>query len=1013
MADEDLGTGSVTIELDDTNAIADARRLQSRLERALDDAGRAAGIRAARAIQRAIDRVSPQDIEVRADMRRFEAAINNVNNLGSTELRVDPSVDADSFRREVQQRLQGVSVTIEVRPDLDGFDTAIRAHRMPEIDVRVNADRSQVAALSKALGSLGNVAKSLLAAGGTITAIGGIGIAAAGATAAVGAFVAALAPAAGIVAAFPAAALGAAASINALKLATLGVGDAFSAALLKDAEKFEKTLEGLPPAAQAAAREVRSLRPAFDALREAVAGEFFGRFKGDIAATATALQGPLTNGLKGIAREWGNAVNGALDYVKSTQGVTNVTTILEASRKVTAGFAKSTDNLTAGFLKIGDAVSNAFGDRASKAIESAGTRLGDFLAKSAESGAATQWVENAIAVFKQLGAILKNVGGIIKDVFAAGNAVGGGFLNNLQTITGEIRKFTSSVEGQEALGNLFSGIAAAARQLGPIFSALATQIGNIAPAFIPIFDAVGPVIVNALNAIGPAIARLMPFIQTFITALGDGLNEIAASGVLNKLVDAFGAFVTSLSPAIPAIAQIITALASGLAPAIEIIGIALGPVIRELAGALVPIMPLLADAVIQVVDALAPFIASLGVIGGQLLKALAPLLLTVAQIFGRVAEALAPLIVQLVNGLMPIFEQLAPVINSVVQALIPFIEELIAQLLPVLPPIVDAFLALVNAITPLFPLFAQILVALTPLLTMVLKIVGPILQFAAGIGSWVIINVVVPLIVRITDTLVKMTQKTVEVINAIVKFARDTKKWFTDAYNNTVQTVAKWIVAIERLWNELPGKVGAALANLGNRILARINEAKTSATNGARNLVNDFVNMIRELPGKAVSALGNLGSLLVNAGRSLIRGLINGVNSAVGALRSRLAEITNLLPDWKGPADKDATILNRSGRLVMQGFMDGISSQIPALARQLRGVTVSMPSLAAGGAAAGLTGVSRGIGAEAVATSRQTGTQGFRSQGAQVTNTFNIYEVGDGEVTARRVLNRMILAAGV
>ena len=51
-----------------------------------------------------------------------------------------------------------------------------------------------------------------------------------------------------------------------LKLALDGVGKAFSTALTGDAKQFEAALKSLSPAAQAPAKEVRGLKPAFDAL---------------------------------------------------------------------------------------------------------------------------------------------------------------------------------------------------------------------------------------------------------------------------------------------------------------------------------------------------------------------------------------------------------------------------------------------------------------------------------------------------------------------------------------------------------------------------------------------------------------------------------------------------------------------------------------------------------------------------------------------------------------------------
>lgn len=42
---------------------------------------------------------------------------------------------------------------------------------------------------------------------------------------------------------------------------------------------------------------------------------------------------------------------------------------------------------------------------------------------------------------------------------------------------------------------------------------------------------------------------------------------------------------------------------------------------------------------------------------------------------------------------------------------------------------------------------------------------------------------------------------------------------------------------------------------------------------------NNVVSFIRTVPGKISSALGNLGSLLYNAGKNLMQGLLNGITA--------------------------------------------------------------------------------------------------------------------------------------
>lgn len=145
------------------------------------------------------------------------------------------------------------------------------------------------------------------------------------------------------------------------------------------------------------------------------------------------------------------------------------------------------------------------------------------------------------------------------------------------------------------------------------------------------------------------------------------------------------------------------------------------------------------------------------------------------------------------------------------------------------------------------------------------------------------------------------------------------------------QSIQRWVARqIVRVLNfvdrlgRIPGKVA--------RFFGRAKEAAVSA-------FTRLVAFVASIPGRILSALGSLGSLLWDAGRSVIEGLINGIESAVGWLQSKLEWVTGLIPDWKGPRSKDRRILEPAGQAIMEGLVNGIGSMIPQLRKQLTTVT--------------------------------------------------------------------------
>lgn len=161
-----------------------------------------------------------------------------------------------------------------------------------------------------------------------------------------------------------------------------------------------------------------------------------------------------------------------------------------------------------------------------------------------------------------------------------------------------------------------------------------------------------------------------------------------------------------------------------------------------------------------------------------------------------------------------------------------------------------------------------------------------------------------------------------------------------------------------RIVATLPGKVAGALRTLGQTVegVARAAWALFATTIGAKTI--EILTDIGQFAGKVKSKLGDLGGLLVSAGRDLIEGLASGIRAAVSdTLEPVLNWVTDKIPDWKGPADRDATLLRPAGRLIIGGLTGGLEDEIPALERTLAGITSMISGVAAG---PGMSGVDPG-----------------------------------------------------
>lgn len=122
---------------------------------------------------------------------------------------------------------------------------------------------------------------------------------------------------------------------------------------------------------------------------------------------------------------------------------------------------------------------------------------------------------------------------------------------------------------------------------------------------------------------------------------------------------------------------------------------------------------------------------------------------------------------------------------------------------------------------------------------------------------------------------------------------------------------------------------------------------------GIRSFVNSalerarlIIEYVKGLPGRVLALVKNWGSILINAGRSLIQGLIDGVRqklnelwSIISGIAGRIGGFFGASPAKEGPLSGQGYTTFR-GRRLMEGLIEGIRSEIP----QLREVSMNAAS---------------------------------------------------------------------
>lgn len=434
------------------------------------------------------------------------------------------------------------------------------------------------------------------------TAIGSlIGLLGAAAASAIQ-FAAAVAPAAGAVAAFPAVIGVTAAAIATLTVALNGVGEAFGAAVSGDADEFNEAIAGLAPNAQSAARALREITPGFQALQQAVQQEFFTGFDQTLLNISATLLGPLTAGMTAAAAGLAGITTRIGEAVTSGAGVAFVTNSFAALSNVIANLTEPVGLLIEAFASLGSSIAIAFGGEAAGAsLGALITRFAEFINTAADSGAAIGWVEGAMTVFRQLGAILSPIIGIIATIGQVAQDTGGNILGAMGGALQAVNAFLSSAQGVATLTTVFETL----NQVGALFGAvlagllpvLAPLVGELVSGLMPVLQALVPIIVQIGALAAPIFSQILAAVLPLIPPL---LSLV--SSILPLVAQLLTLVVTAAAPLLEALTTLLVSILTPLIPALEPLLVIFGELAVTLAEILTPVIQLLGDILLWVVN---------------------------------------------------------------------------------------------------------------------------------------------------------------------------------------------------------------------------------------------------------------------------------------------------------------------------------------------------------------------------------------------------------------------------
>lgn len=681
------------------------------------------------------------------------------------------------------------------------------------------------------------------------------------------------------------------------------------------------------------------LEPAFTKLQNSVSASFWAKAEKPIRRLIADTLPALTKNMSGTATQLGNItaeVSAGLRNAFSSGAIGGLFTNLNAGLAKAAGGVQP---LISALTILGQ-VGSQYLPRMGAGFTDLAKRFDAFIQRTRASGDLQMWIDNGIAALGHLGRVISGTVGILSGLLKAAQAAGAGngleaFATTLQSISAVINSPTF----QTALTTLFTGAGVAMEGLAAALKPLGNMIASLAPTLSFVMAVAGDAIGGFVTAIAaalsnPAFARgLTTFFQGIekgLAAIGPALPAVAAA--LGSLGAVAGVLAATLGPVLAAamktLAPVVTQLATALTPLITLLGQALVAAITAIAPVLGPLIQALVSGFMPIVQALVPIIS-----------ALVPFIAQMALIFAQLVPPVLAIVAALLTGLLPVFQQLMPVLLLVGQTLATVLLTAIQQLMPIVPVLASTIGTLLTALLPLVPSLLSVVTAMLPLLPVLAETVVAVLQVVAALAP--LLAMLVKLQVNMNTMLMPAFKLLVAVISTSVKFTAGLLSALAAAFQGNFDKARQIVVdTMASIVATLDAATGGMVTNLIEG-LARLIVA-------SREKFTALVTTVRELPGRIKAALGNLGSLLYGAGRDVVQGMINGIAGMLGALASKAAEMArSALGAAKralGINSPSRAFRDQVGRMLPAGVEDGIDDGQRSLNRRVNGM-VRVPNL--------------------------------------------------------------------
>ena len=156
--------------------------------------------------------------------------------------------------------------------------------------------------------------------------------------------------------------------------------------------------------------------------------------------------------------------------------------------------------------------------------------------------------------------------------------------------------------------------------------------------------------------------------------------------------------------------------------------------------------------------------------------------------------------------------------------------------------------------------------------------------------------------------------------------------WFTSVWTGIVTFLTMFVTSLQLIISTALAFISSVWNGAWAAIGDFISTAWSNIVTGVSTGIENVISFVTGIPGRVLSALGDLGSLLLNSGRSLIQGFIDGIRGMIGAVGDAVGGVMDFVggffpnsPAKRGPFSGSGwTKLSRSGGATLDQWIGGM-----------------------------------------------------------------------------------------